>query len=69
MSLITYLNPAVVKYNSIEGIKIKDGSITSSKIDSSVVSGGDAVTTIVQSITWSDLKTKRDAVGLTPGMQ
>ena len=38
MSLITYLNPAVVKDNSIEGIKIKDGSITSTKIDSSVAS-------------------------------
>ena len=69
MSLITYLNPAVIKDNSIEGIKIKDGSITSTKIDSSVSSGGDAVTTLVQSITWSDLKAKRDAGELTPGMQ
>ena len=69
MSLITYLNPAVIKDNSIEGIKIKDGSITSTKIDSSVSSGGDAVTTLVQSITWSDLKAKRDASELTPGMQ
>lgn len=69
MSLITYLNPAVIKDNSIEGIKIKDGSITSTKIDSSVSSGDGVITALVQSITWSDLKAKRDAGELTPGMQ
>ena len=76
MSLITYLNPAVVKDNSIEGIKIKDGSITSSKIDSSVASteyvdNAIANIAVAQSIpiTWSDLKAKRDASELTPGMQ
>ena len=69
MSLITYLNPAVIKDNSIEGIKIKDGSITSTKIDSSVSSGDDVITALVQSITWSDLKAKRDAGSLIPGMQ
>ena len=76
MSLITYLNSAVVKDNSIEGIKIKDGSITSSKIDSSVASKKYVDNTIANiavaqsiSITWSDLKAKRDASELTPGMQ
>ena len=76
MSLITYLNSAVVKDNSIEGIKIKNGSITSTKIDSSVASTkyvDNAIANIAVaqsiSITWSDLKAKRDAGSLIPGMQ
>ena len=76
MSLITYLNPAVVKGNSIEGIKLKDGSITSTKIDSSVASKKYVDDTIANiavaqsiSITWGDLKAKRDASELAPGMQ
>ena len=76
MSLLTYLNPDAIKDASIEGIKLKDGSITSSKIDSSVasteyVNNAIANIDVAQSIsiTWSDLKTKRDAGQLTPGMQ
>ena len=153
MSLLTHLNPNAIEDASIEGIKLKDGSITSSKIDSSVASkkyvddtiasaisasdamvfkgtigtggtseslpstaivgdtykviestvipgassytgaeetakvgdltvaisgepkwvvvpsGDDEIKTLVQSITWSDLKAKRDAGGLIPGMQ
>ena len=76
MSLLTYLNPDAIKDASIEGIKLKDGSITSSKIDSSVasteyVNNAIASIDVAQSIsiTWSDLKTKRDAGQLTPGMQ
>ena len=38
MSLLTYLNPNAIKDASIEGIKIKDGAISSSKIDGTVAS-------------------------------
>lgn len=38
MSLVTYLNPAVIENNSIEGIKIKDRTISSSKIDETIAS-------------------------------
>ena len=76
MSLLTYLNPDAIKDASIEGIKLKDGSITSSKIDSSVASTEYVDNAIANidvaqsiSITWSDLKAKRDAGQLTPGMQ
>ena len=76
MSLLTYLNPDAIKDASIEGIKLKDGSITSSKIDSSVasteyVNNAIANIDVAQSIsiTWRDLKAKRDAGELVPGMQ
>ena len=76
MSLLTHLNPNAIEDASIEGIKLKDGSITSSKIDSSVASTEYVDNAIANidvaqsiSITWSDLKAKRDAGQLTPGMQ
>ena len=38
MSLLTYLDPNAIKDASIEGIKIKNGAISSSKIDETVAS-------------------------------
>ena len=58
MSLLTYLNPDAIENASIEGIKLKDGSISASKIAS-----------MSKSITWSELKTLRDGGQLIPGMQ
>ena len=76
MSLLTHLNPNAIEDASIEGIKLKDCSITSSKIDSSVasteyVNNAIANIDVAQSIsiTWGDLKAKRDAGSLIPGMQ
>ena len=56
--MITFLNPNAIKDASIEGIKIKDGTISSSKIAG-----------VSTSITWSALKTLRDTSKLIPGMQ
>ena len=38
MSLLTQLNPDAIKSASIEGSKLKDGSISISNIDSTVAS-------------------------------
>ena len=76
MSLLTYLNPNAIKDASIEGIKLKDGAVSSSKIDRTVASteyvdNAIANINVAQSIsiTWGDLKAKRDAGSLIPGMQ
>ena len=76
MSLLTYLNPNAIKDASIEGIKLKDGAVSSSKIDGTVASteyvdNAIANINVAQSIsiTWGDLKAKRDAGSLIPGMQ
>ena len=58
MSLLTYLDPNSIKDASIEGIKIKDNSISSSKIN-----------TMIQPITWSDLVGLRDNSHLIPGVK
>ena len=74
MSLLTYLDPNAIKDASIEGIKIKNGTISSSKIDETVASKNyvDAleakVTNAVQS-TYSKLKALRDNGKLVPGTQ
>ena len=58
MSLLKYLNPNAIKDGSIEGVKIKDGSISLSKIDS-----------MCKLITWSELKSLRNYGRLVPGQK
>ena len=58
MSLLKYLNPNAIKDGSIEGVKIKDGSISLSKIDS-----------MCKLITWSELKSLRNDGRLVPGQK
>ena len=85
MGVLTYLNPNVIKDSSIEGIKIKDNSISSSNIDETVASKSyvdtqvktvddktvalEARTTNAVQITYSELKSLRDAGKLVPGTQ
>ena len=63
MSLITYLNPNAIEDSSIEGIKLKDGSITSSKIDSSVASKKYVDDTIASAISASDAMVFKGTIG------
>ena len=63
MSLITYLNPNAIEDASIEGIKLKDGSITSSKIDSSVASKKYVDDTIASAISASDAMVFKGTIG------
>ena len=74
MSLLTYLDPNAIKDASIEGIKIKNGAISSSKIDETVASKSyvdalEARATNAVQITYADLKSLRDAGKLVPGTQ
>ena len=74
MSLLTYLDPNAIKDASIEGIKIKNGAISSSKIDETVASKSyvdalEARATNAVSITYSELKSLRDAGKLVAGTQ
>ena len=50
MSLLTYLNPDAIEDASIEGIKLKDGSISASKIDGTVASKSYVDDTITSAI-------------------
>lgn len=85
MGILTYLNPNVIKDSSIGGTKLNDNSISSSKIDGTVASKSyvddqvktvddkvtalePRVTNAVQ-ITYTELKSLRDAGKLVPGTQ
>ena len=50
MDLLTYLNPDAIENASIEGIKLKDGSISASKIDGTVASKSYVDDTITSAI-------------------
>ena len=63
MSLLTHLNPNAIEDASIEGIKLKDGSITSSKIDSSVASKKYVDDTIASAISASDAMVFKGTIG------
>ena len=72
--MATYIKPNAIKDASIEGIKIKDGAISSSKIDETVASKNyvdalEARATNAVQITYSELKSLRDAGNLVPGTQ
>ena len=63
MSLLTHLNPNAIEDASIEGIKLTDGSITSSKIDSSVASKKYVDDTIASAISASDAMVFKGTIG------
>ena len=72
--MATYIKPNAIKDASIEGIKIKDGTISSSKIDGTVASKNyvdalEARATNAVQITYTELKSLRDAGKLVAGTQ